>query len=207
MTTVTGKPSSVRWAALQPAARRRVVLAPRFRPLVPPPARASRSRRALTAIAATALSRPDSRCRERVLAVDLDQLWRAVAPGTIDTCDGATSAHRATARITAAFAQRLAQEPHRRCQPAQPHQSRPGPRKRGVGTHLTSRPAGQQARLRPPLHVCKAGISGKSDHSAGPLGPGLLPHRRPCRRSSRPSIPPLFSGLLVRETCAVAVSR
>ena len=56
MTTVTGKPSSVRWAALQPAARRRVMLAPRFRPLVPPPARASRSRRALTAIAAAALS-------------------------------------------------------------------------------------------------------------------------------------------------------
>ena len=55
----------------QSAARR---LAPRFRRLVPPPGRESRSRRALTVIAVAALSQPDTRCRERVLAVDLDQL-------------------------------------------------------------------------------------------------------------------------------------
>ena len=48
------------------AARR---LASRFRRLVPP-ARRSRSRRAVTVVAAAPLSRPDSRCRERVLTVD-----------------------------------------------------------------------------------------------------------------------------------------
>ena len=44
-------------------------------------------------------------------------------------------------------------------------------------------------RLRPPRQACQAGPGGKSDHVAGPQGPGLLPHRRPCRRSSRPRSP------------------
>jgi peptide/nickel transport system substrate-binding protein len=58
-----------------------------------------------------------------------------------------------------------------------------------MGPGLTT---GQQHRPRPLAaipHACQAGTSGKSDHVAGPQGPGLPPHRRPCRRSSRPSIP------------------
>ena len=49
------------------------------------------------------------------------------------------------------------------------------------------------ARLQPPRHACQAAGSGKSDHAAGPKGPGLPPHRRPCRRSSRPR-PSLIQG-------------
>ena len=47
--------------------------------------------------------------------------------------------------------QRLAQEPHRRPEPAQPHQPRPGPRERSMGTGLTSTASRHQARLQPAL--------------------------------------------------------
>ena len=40
-----------------------------------------------------------------------------------------------------------------------------------------------------------SGIGGKNDHVVDPAGSDLLPHRRPCRRSSR-SDQPLFSTLL-----------
>jgi Phage integrase, N-terminal SAM-like domain len=56
-------------------------------------------------------------------------------------------------------------------------------------------PDHHQAGTRPlaaPGQACQAGGGGKSDHVAGPKGSGLLPHRRPCRRSSRPK-PPLCS--------------
>ena len=65
---------------------------------------------------------------------------------------------------------------------------------RHMGAGLTASNHQPAGRLRPP-HTCQAGLSGKSDHVAGPKGPGLPPHRRPCRRSSRPNRP-LFRALL-----------
>ena len=44
-------------------------------------------------------------------------------------------------------------------------------------------------RLAAAWRLRQADISGKSDHVADPKGPGLLPQRRPCRRSSRPRSP------------------
>jgi len=78
-----------------------------------------------------------------------------------------------------------------RPQPAHPHHPRPGPRERNMGTRLSDhRPAG---RLRPPAEPASLAAGGKSDHVAHPQGPGLLPHRRPCRRSSRPRNPVIQS--------------
>jgi hypothetical protein len=57
-----------------------------------------------------------------------------------------------------------------------------------MGTRLTTAPAAP-GRLRPRRQAGQADGGGKGDHVAGPQGPGLLPHRRPCRRSSRPRSP------------------
>ena len=59
------------------------------------------------------------------------------------------------------------------------------PRYNGCWPDHPLRP-GYRGLLASSSRACQAGSSGKSDHAADPKGPGLLPHRRPCRRSSRP---------------------
>ncbi len=67
---------------------------------------------------------------------------------------------------------------------------RPGPPERDMGTGLTSRPPRPPGPLATaPFRPARLAIGGKSDHVADPQGPGPLPYRRPCWRSSRPRSP------------------
>ena len=84
--------------------------------------------------------------------------------------------------------QRLAQEPHRRPEPAQPHQPRPGPRERRMGPGLTPSSTGPDS-LQPSRMPARLAPAGRATTLPARQGPGLPPHRRPCWCSSRPNIP------------------
>ena len=64
---------------------------------------------------------------------------------------------------------RLAQEPHRRPEPAHPDQPWPGPWERNMGTRPSDdRPAGTQGACGHPAQSVRLVTGGKSDHVAGP---------------------------------------
>jgi hypothetical protein len=75
-------------------------------------------------------------------------------------------------------------------------------RRDGAWVLTSPAPSRHQARLPAPRHACLAGHRREERPRCRPQGPGLLPHRRSCRRSSRPRSPFVQgtpSGRLLRE--------
>ncbi len=116
----------------------------------------------------------------------------AVDDVAVDERAGTVTCPAGLSRPITACNKRLAQEPHRRPEPAHPDQPRPGPRERNMGTRLSDhRPAGTNPLASNPLASTPPSMSGWPQAGRATTlpaceGPGLLPHRRPCRRSSRP---------------------